>query len=180
MWQTFHFNLPLSLQTVSASSVTWRCVVGWVIPDVSKHCSIFQTLNRSPNDTMSHPRRHESSAALLWEPQVVQLQRNLCPCHFISNNMKWCKHCSMTRAVSILRPSRSIVYFPTCCFSLLHVWKTKFYVTVIPCVLQPKPSAGPLLATHLTKPLFRMIYLDAMKQWKVRSFVKLFTFLMYS
>jgi len=33
---------------------------------------------------------------------------------------------------------------------------------------------------YLAKPLFRMIYLDELKQWKVRSFVKLFTILMYS
>jgi hypothetical protein len=51
---------------------------------------------------------------------------------------------------------------------------------LIPCVLLPTLSAGPLLATHLAKPLFRMIYLGVVKQWKVRSFVKLSTILMYS
>jgi len=139
------------------------------------------TGNYSPSDTMSHPQKNESSAALPREPQIVQRQRNLCPFQFISNNIKCCKHCSMTRAVSILRPTRSIVYFPTCYFSLLHVWKTKFYVTNNDSMhLQPKLSAGPLLATHLAKLLFRMIYLDEVKQWKVKSFVKLFTILMYN
>lgn len=60
--------------------------------------------------------------------------------------------------------------FPSC-LENIKVYETKIYPTCF--AVQAK-----LLATPLAKPLFKMIYLDEVKQWKVRNFVTIS--LMYS
>jgi len=129
MWQTFHCNLPLQLQRISASSVTWRCMVGWVIPDVSKHCSTFQTLGTTHRVTQCHI------------PEEINLQQhcyeNLKPC----NSKEICAHANSSQTIwngasTVPRPQQSEFWDQPVplriflrYFSLLHVWKTKFYVT---------------------------------------------------
>jgi hypothetical protein len=166
----------------SASPVTWRCMVGWVIPDVSKHCSTFQTL------VTTHPVKQSHI------PEEMKLQQH-CYENFKSCNSKEiCAHANSSKKIwngasTVPWPEQSQFWDqpdPLCIFLYVtSVWfmsgKQNFmWQTMIPCVLQPKLSAGSLLVTHLAKPLFRMIYLDEVKQWKVRSFVKPFTILMYS
>lgn len=81
------------------SSGMCHCVTGWAVPDILKDRStcifrvkskqlfhlwlcnpedkgttvLHNVWNNSPSDTMSHPRRPESSAILLWELHNLQL-----------------------------------------------------------------------------------------------------------
>jgi hypothetical protein len=83
----------------------YHCVTGWVVPDILKDWSacifrvkqakskqpfhlwicnpegkdttiLHSVWNYSPNDTMSHPRRPESLAKLLWELHNLQLRQH--------------------------------------------------------------------------------------------------------
>ena len=50
----------------------WPCIVGCMVVYVSKETSAFGTwvTPHPSNDTMSHDRRHVSSATLLWELSI--------------------------------------------------------------------------------------------------------------
>jgi len=55
------------------SSQTWRCVVGWAGLTVLRDCNSFKTY--SDYNTLSHPRRLESSHTAVKIPNVVIILR---------------------------------------------------------------------------------------------------------
>jgi hypothetical protein len=79
----------------------WCCVFGWVVPNLyfifrvrqSKPSWAWKWMHYDPlkcweqhaDNTALCPRRLESSAALLWRPQILQVVCHLLFCHWTGN-----------------------------------------------------------------------------------------------